>query len=150
MRHPIRSISRRERAAAVTAALVLAVALAGCGGSPEAGSGSGTETTTTATTTESPAETGTSQPVRRTVTIVVRNGASVGGIQRVSVVEGTKVTLAVTADLADEVHVHGYDLKVDVSPGKTGRIVFDATIPGRFEIELEQRGLQIGELEVRP
>ena len=139
MWHPTRRISRSERAAA--AAAVLAVALAGCGGSPEAGSGPGTETTST---------TAMSQPVRRTVTIVVRNGASVGGIQRVSVVEGTKVTLAVSADLADEVHVHGYDLKVDVSPGKPGRIVFDATIPGRFEIELEQRGLQIGELEVRP
>ena len=47
-------------------------------------------------------------------------------------------------------HLHGYDLMADVGPGKPATIRFTATAPGRFEIELEDRGLQIAELEVRP
>jgi hypothetical protein len=48
------------------------------------------------------------------------------------------------------VHLHGYDVMVDVAPGKPARLRFKATIPGRFEVELEDRGLHIAELEVRP
>ena len=61
-----------------------------------------------------------------------------------------KVTLVVSSDIADEVHLHGYDLMADAAPGEKARIAFVATIPGRFEVELEDRALQIGELEVRP
>ena len=103
-----------------------------------------TETTTTTTTTTTEA------PPAATMRIVVRDGASVGGIKRRSVDKGDKVTLVVTADLADKVHLHGYDLSDNVAPGQKARIVFKATIPGRFEIELEERGIHIGELEVRP
>ena len=84
------------------------------------------------------------------ISIVVRDGKAVGGIKRVTVKQGKKVTLVVMSDIADEVHLHGYDLSADTAPGKKARIVFAAKIPGRFEIELEGRGLQIGELEVRP
>ncbi len=45
-------------------------------------------------------------------------------------------------------HVHGYDLMKDVAPGKPAKITFVANIPGRFEIELESRGLQISDFEV--
>ena len=61
-----------------------------------------------------------------------------------------RVELVVHSDVADEVHVHGYDLMRDVAPGSPARIGFAATIPGRFEIELEGRGVQIAELTVNP
>ena len=61
-----------------------------------------------------------------------------------------RIILVVRSALADEVHLHGYDLTADVAAGGTVRIRFKATIVGRFEIELEDRGLPIGELEVRP
>jgi hypothetical protein len=48
------------------------------------------------------------------------------------------------------VHLHGYDVFADVAPGKAARLVFVASIPGRFEVELEDRGLQIADIEVRP
>ena len=38
----------------------------------------------------------------------------------------------------------------DVGPGAPGTIRFTADAPGQFEIELEDRGLLIAELEVRP
>ena len=60
------------------------------------------------------------------------------------------VVVTVTSDVADEVHLHGYDLSADVAPGAPATIRFEANAPGRFEIELENAGVQIAELEVRP
>jgi hypothetical protein len=90
------------------------------------------------------------QPTVETIRIVVRGGAVQGGLQRPSVKKGEQVRLIVSADVSDEVHLHGYDLSKDVSPGHPVTIAFRATIAGRFEIELEDRKFQIAELEVEP
>ena len=81
---------------------------------------------------------------------VIVGGEPQGGIQRDSVAQGRTVVITVTSDVADEVHVHGYDLMADVAPGAPATIRFTADAPGRFEIELENTGVQIAELEVRP
>jgi hypothetical protein len=60
------------------------------------------------------------------------------------------VAIVVGSDVADEVHLHGYDKMIDVAPGKPARLAFVASIPGRFEVELEDRGLQVADIEVRP
>jgi hypothetical protein len=90
------------------------------------------------------------KPQVETVRIVVRSGEVVGGLQRATVDQGKKVALVVRSDVADEVHLHTYDKSVDVTPGKAARLVFVASIPGRFEVELEDRGLQIADITVRP
>ena len=77
-------------------------------------------------------------------------GQPVGGIARDSVARGRIVVIRVTSDVADHVHLHGYDLMADVGPGRPATIRFTATAPGRFELELEDRGLEFAELEVRP
>ena len=128
---------------AVTLPVVLAFAaclLAGCGGG---GSSDAAGTTTAPPTT-------TTAPVARTVTITVKNAVPVGGIQRASVTKGDEVTLVVHSDVADEIHLHGYNLKQDVAAGGTARITFVANVPGRFEAELEQHGTQIADLTVNP
>jgi hypothetical protein len=84
------------------------------------------------------------------VRVIVRGGVPAGGVVRESTDKGDRVVVLVTSDVADEVHVHGYDLSRDVAPGAPARIAFPATIPGRFEIELEDRGVQIAELTVNP
>ena len=58
--------------------------------------------------------------------------------------------LVVTSDVADEVHVHGYDEKAAVPANGTVELSFTADIPGVFEVELEQRGRRLLTLEVRP
>ncbi len=90
------------------------------------------------------------KPEVTTVRIVVRGGKVRGGIQRATVEQGKKVAIVVGSDVADHVHLHGYDKFVDVTPGKLARLAFVASIPGRFEVELEDRGLQIADIEVRP
>ena len=138
---------RRLLAAALAAAALAVggIALASCGGDDETTT---TETTTTETTTTETTTTEVEQPT--VVRIVVVNGEPQGGIVRESVDEGDSVLLVVRSDVADEVHLHGYDLSRDVAAGGTARIRFRATLPGRFEVELEERGAQIGELTVQP
>jgi hypothetical protein len=107
-------------------------------------------TTTTATTSTAP--TTTTKPVSEVtvIPIVVKNARPVGGIVHTQVKQGQRVSLVVTsADTTDEVHLHGYDLHSEIENGKA-RIAFTATIAGRFEAELEQHGVQILDLEVRP
>ena len=131
--------------------LVAGIALASCGGDGEA-TGTTETLTTTTTTTETTATTTTEPEVEKptVVRIVVVNAAPKGGIVRKSVDKGDRVVIVVKSDVADEVHLHGYDLTIDVSPGRTARIRFRATVPGRFEVELEKRGVQIADLTVEP
>jgi hypothetical protein len=85
-----------------------------------------------------------------TLEISVVDGKPDGGVQHLTVDQGASVTVQVTSDgVEDEVHVHGYDLSEDVAPGAPAEITFTADIAGRFEIELEDAGTPIGELEVR-
>jgi nitrous oxide reductase len=130
---------------------------AGCGDTSEDAESPATTTTEEATTQETTTapvttvtETTTHEPAQPTLRIIVRGGASQGGIRRLTVTQGDQVKVLVTSDTADHVHVHGYDLMKDVGPGSRAVITFTADIPGRFEIELEDLGRQIGELEVRP
>jgi hypothetical protein len=60
------------------------------------------------------------------------------------------VRFTVSSDVADEIHVHGYDLKRDVPAGGSVTFKFPARIDGVFEIELEGRKQQIAELRVAP
>jgi len=83
-------------------------------------------------------------------TIVVRNGEPVGGVRELEYDAGERVRFEVRSDVADEVHVHGYDLMKDVAAGGTVSFSFPADIEGIFEVELEGLTEQIAELRVNP
>jgi hypothetical protein len=59
----------------------------------------------------------------------------------------TLVRLVVHADVTDEVHVHEYDLKADVTNG-VATVTFRANVPGIFEVELESRSYALMHLQV--
>jgi heme/copper-type cytochrome/quinol oxidase subunit 2 len=84
------------------------------------------------------------------VQIEVKGGKPVGGIKKIKVDKGDRVQFAVHSDVADEVHVHGYDFHKDVAAGGTVRFDFPAKIDGSFEIELEDLEEQIASLQVQP
>jgi hypothetical protein len=100
-------------------------------------------TTTQPATTTAPAE---PEPVR----VVFRDGRVRGGVQTFSFEQGDRVRLIVRADVADHVHVHGFDLFADVAPGRPARFTFRADLSGSFDIELEDRHVPLAELRVRP
>ncbi len=131
-------------------ALVVGFAVASCGGD---GDSEATGTTQTQTTTETETETTppTTEEAKPTVVrVTVTGGVPESGIVRGTVDKGDRVVLVVSSDVADEVHLHGYDLSRDVPAGGTVRIQFVANVPGRFEVELEERGVQVAELTVEP
>jgi hypothetical protein len=110
--------------------------------------------TETATETETETQPTTTAPPPRpdvvNVRLTLRGGRPVGGVARPSVRRGRRVRIVVRSDVADHVHLHGYDIMRDVAPGAPAQIVFSANLTGRFEIELEDRGVPLAELEVRP
>ena len=128
--------------------------LASCGGDDGGSAGTTTEPTTTSeTTTTNTTTTETTPPPPpgpTEIRIVVVDGAPQGGIVREKVGKNDRVVLIVRSDVADHTHLHGYDIMRDVAPGKPARIPFKATIPGRFEVELEDRGVQIADITVQP
>ena len=107
---------------------------------------------TTSRTIETTAGTGSgpaAEPAAPTLEVTVRDGGPAGGIQHLTVAKGERVRIVVHSDIEDEVHVHGYDVSRDVGSGATVELELQATITGRFEIELEESGTPIAELEVR-
>jgi hypothetical protein len=160
---------RKVALIAAVLGFALSVFVAACGSDDDESASSTTTTTATTTqstttapttTEETPTTTEdggvTTPPITgpasngQTIRIRVVGGRPQGGIQRPSVKQGEHVTLVVTSDVADEIHLHGYDISADAAPGSPARLSFDAKIPGRFEIELEDRGVQIAELTVEP
>ena len=73
------------------------------------------------------------------IALEVVDGDVVGGSRQANIDLGDSVEVVVSGNSDDQVHVHGYDLYVDLVEG-AGSTSFDALIPGTFEIELEGSG----------
>ena len=149
-------MSRSGLARACALAALLSVA-ASCGGDedPDAGPASSASTTAASATTTgaaggtaAPTSTTTAPPAARVIEVAFAGGRVTGGVRTEAVALGETVRLRVTSDVAEEVHVHTYDLVAEVSPGAPVEIEIEATIPGRHEVELEERGRALLTLEV--
>ena len=146
--------TRTRKLALVAAGVVILVGLfVALRGRDDDESGAGpttvTGTTTQGTTTVVDGEPPPVKPGPLTIKIVFRK-AKPAGPRTLKVKKGRDVVLVVSADVVDEVHLHGYDIARPVAPGKPARIAFRATLPGVFEIELEERRVLLAEVEVRP
>ena len=64
--------------------------------------------------------------------------------------QGDTVRFRVRHGDAEEVHIHGYDIKKELAANETADVSFEASIPGIFEIELEHSGTPLGRLKVEP
>jgi nitrous oxide reductase len=87
--------------------------------------------------------------------IDIKGGKPDGGVQNFKVKKGDRVTIVVSADAHDMIHLHGYDIEKDVEPGKPATFKFTANLEGIFDIEshvAEDAGRepQMGKLTVEP
>jgi heme/copper-type cytochrome/quinol oxidase subunit 2 len=103
----------------------------------------------TETTLETPVESPTAEPEPRFTAEVTIVAGKIDGPKTVEVEAGEEVSIAVTSDVADHVHVHGYDKLVDLVPGKRAVLRFTANIPGVWEVELEDAHELLFELKVQ-
>jgi PBP1b-binding outer membrane lipoprotein LpoB len=132
-----------SRPTALATLAISTLVLSGC-----AGKSSPAQTTSSAPATSSPvsivpatptaAASPTAPAVDQTITITYAGGKVSGVSAVVKVKQNSTVALTVTSDVADEVHLHGYDKMADVTKGGTVTIVFKATLPGKWEVELEK------------
>ncbi len=139
----------RRTAIGLAALVVISGVLSGCGQEPESGTptvpGSNRAAEAPDRSLAAPAPVG---PTTHTISITIRGGQATGDTGRVTVPLGTPVTLSVTSDVADEIHVRGYDRKAKIPAGGTVSVSFTANSPGVFDVELEESKLQMLQLHV--
>lgn len=91
------------------------------------------------------------KPKPQVPTIVIgADGKPVGGMAELGYDKGEEVRFRVKSAVADEIHVHGYDISKDVEAGGTVEFAFPAELEGIYEAELEELGIPILELQVNP
>jgi hypothetical protein len=137
-------------AAAAGLIVVLFTALRPDAGSNEA---SPTPSSPTPTATTSPTDSGSPspspQPELTLIEVAVRDG-NVQGPSTTTARRGDHVRIVVRADVTDHVHLHGYDLIADVAPGRPAKIDFVTDAVGVYEVELEDAGRLLFNLEILP
>ena len=137
----------------IASVAVLSVLAAACGGGKPQADGDPQASPTpqaSESVTDEPSESPEPEPdpePKFTAEITVAGGR-IDGPEVVEVSTGDKVAIAVTSDVADHVHVHGYDELVDLVPGERAVLRFTANIPGVWEVELEDAGDLLFELKV--
>jgi hypothetical protein len=133
---------------AAAIAIVAVVLLAGGGDETEPASNSASTSTPTATATaDGTAEaTATPTPKPKPKPPLLQAGKE----RALTFEEGETVRFRVRSATAEEVHIHGYDIKKELAPNKTITVAFKATITGIFEIELEHSATQLASLKVLP
>jgi FtsP/CotA-like multicopper oxidase with cupredoxin domain len=132
---------------AVVIAVVAVILLAGGGDETDNASDSAQTPTPTATASEgdataTPTPTATPKPKPPLL--------QAGKVRTLTYDQGDTVRFRVRNDKAEEVHIHGYDIKKELEPGETATVSFKASITGIFEIEFENSATQIAELKVEP
>lgn len=133
--------------AAATATLVLSITGCASGDESTPGGGSSAETTGSGPSSAAPATDQTQQAVE--VTVAVQNGKVTPKPHTVDVPLGSEVSLQVTSDVDDEVHVHGFDVEEPLEAGHTTTITLHADEKGVFEVETHETELLLLQLEVR-
>jgi hypothetical protein len=153
-------MSNGSRIAVVLAAVVaLVVAFAALRPSdeepspaPEVASTPAPETTATSTTEAAPPPSTATTPAEPEVpTVSYRDGKPVGGAKSLKFESGEDIVFRIRADVATEVHVHGYDKYVDTKPGEAVTVrIPKAELEGVFEVEDHANGNLMANLEVSP
>ncbi len=124
----------RTRAALLVGSCLL---LAGCTSATatQAASTPGPSATRSATPQLTARPTPSVSPTTVVVAVRLAKGVITPPTGRVTVRLGSPVVIRFTSDIADTVHVHGYDIEQPVKAGTTTDIAFTADLQGTFEVE---------------
>jgi plastocyanin len=130
----------------VTAAMLAVVALlAGCGDGEDTG-------TVSSSPNPSPKQSSAAEPFEAVmVDIAVKNGKVTPQGDRVEVKVGQKVTLHITSDAHEGIHVHSEpEHEYEVEPGDDIEKSFTIDTPGQIAVEAHHLDATIVQLVVRP
>jgi len=149
-------VSGSKRVVAVLALILAAGAAFAIAFSQLGGSGASDSTPTTSNgTTTATATTPAVRVIRKAITVDA-NGP-VGGVAEVSAKAGERIVITVSSTgYSGEIHLHGFDVKREIAPGKpvafviTGAQTRQPQGQGSFEMELEATSTQIAKLLISP
>lgn len=68
----------------------------------------------------------------------------------ISATQGDTIQMTVSCDKAEEIHLHGFDLKFECKPGQPVSKTFKADRTGQFEYEIEDTSTHLGNLTITP
>lgn len=146
--------SQAPRAARAAALILTCVAAgSGCAGK-DAKTAKAPSTTTTPKVATTPAADSTStsgsmaSKADQSYSVKLVKGQPSGGPRNFKAKVGDRVMFDISSDEAHSVHLHGYDVESDVEAGGAAMIEITANDSGSFEIEVEDTGTLIGNLEV--
>ncbi|MGW1346906.1 cupredoxin domain-containing protein [Kribbella sp. NPDC002412] len=141
----------------IAAACLFALALTSCGNA-ETPAASSTPTPTPTPTpaapitpTAKPSAVPTKTPASTadvTVDVSIAGGKVSTGSAVVKAKPGQTVRINAVSDVADSLHVHGYDKTLDLKPGKPGSLEFATSTKGIFEVETHETGKLLFKLQV--
>ncbi len=126
-------MSRNQRIGLLAAAVVVAVAafvIAQSGGDDNG------DKTSTAGAGETSQTTKSSEPAQpQAFRINVKGGVVDGDTQTFTVKKNDRVQIVVSSDAPDQIHLHGYDIEKEATPGKPAHFDFKANVEGAYIIE---------------
>jgi hypothetical protein len=136
--------SQRRALAAGLVATTLTAALAGCGGSakPQAADDEISATPTAQVTADPPSG-------AKVIHVTVEGQSVTPDGGKVEVKKGQPVVFEIQADTAGEVHVHSSPATAISYPAGASRASITIKQPGIIEVEIEQLGKPVAQLEVR-
>ena len=139
-------MNRRPLSSRLLLCVVLAGGLAACS--------TGSDRATTAPAPTSPVQDASEpaaappSPAAQLIEVTYAGGKITGVEPRVPVRLGEQVLLRVTSDVPEQIHVHGYDVVFDLTPGQPAEATFTADAPGAYEVELHKARRPLFQLRV--
>jgi FtsP/CotA-like multicopper oxidase with cupredoxin domain len=82
--------------------------------------------------------------------LTVKDRKVVSGATTLTVQQGDAVSITITANESDELHLHGYDQHIDFATDTPATLTFTADQSGRFPFEMEGSKTDLGEVDVLP
>lgn len=90
------------------------------------------------------------QTATKKFSLILKNKKIASESSILQVNQGDQVVMEITSDEDEELHLHGYDLSINLEKYKPAQLTFKANISGRFPYELEKSSTELGTLEVLP
>ena len=76
----------------------------------------------------------------QTFALEIRSGHVAADKRTIRLTQGVWVELQWTTDEAVELHLHGYDIRLELKRGASGTMTFAANIAGRFPVGIHRAG----------
>ena len=138
------------------AGLALTLALGACGGEDAAAPGTSTSSSPASSSSSvspssSPSSSSSSSPAAqgRGLNITITGKKVTPAPGTVDLAVGEKLTLVVTSDHDDQLHVHGFDVEEELRAGVPTTVTVTGKDPGVYEVETHEPALRLLKIAVR-